>query len=266
MIPDLPFEEAIAWFRERVPMTDVAWSVLTGRAKRRAFHVAGLTQLSLVQALYEGVRDQLEQGVNEERFQEQMAERLSNAWSDASEKYRAWRIRLVLRQELTNSFNAGRFLQASDPIVAHVFNRWLYSAVMDGNTTEICKALDGTILPNDDPFWLSHHPALHIGCRGTIIPLMEDQANEMGGVTASPPKVKVPDGFGGIPGQDEWEPDGIPGPLREVWNRKRRAAPDMPEEPVQSALPVRPGPAPSPLVASPRVREHAPGTPTFDGG
>lgn len=40
-----------------------------------------------------------------------------------------------------------------------------YSAVMDANTSEICRPLDGIIRPVDDPFWNIHAPLNHFNCR-----------------------------------------------------------------------------------------------------
>lgn len=40
-----------------------------------------------------------------------------------------------------------------------------YDAVMDANTSEICRPLNGVILPVDDPFWNKHAPLNHFNCR-----------------------------------------------------------------------------------------------------
>jgi SPP1 gp7 family putative phage head morphogenesis protein len=40
-----------------------------------------------------------------------------------------------------------------------------YSAVMDKNTSDICRPLDGIIRPVDDPFWNTHAPLNHFNCR-----------------------------------------------------------------------------------------------------
>jgi SPP1 gp7 family putative phage head morphogenesis protein len=40
-----------------------------------------------------------------------------------------------------------------------------YSAVMDANTSDICRPLDGIIRPVDDPFWNVHAPLNHFNCR-----------------------------------------------------------------------------------------------------
>lgn len=46
-----------------------------------------------------------------------------------------------------------------------------YSAVIDGRTSEICKPLDGLVLPVDDKFWSKYLPLNHFGCRCHVIKL-----------------------------------------------------------------------------------------------
>ena len=40
-----------------------------------------------------------------------------------------------------------------------------YDAVMDKNTSEICRGLDGITLPVNDPFWKKFSPLNHFNCR-----------------------------------------------------------------------------------------------------
>lgn len=43
-----------------------------------------------------------------------------------------------------------------------------FDAVMDDRTTDICRSLDGTRKPVDDPFWNTWYPPNHWGCRSTV--------------------------------------------------------------------------------------------------
>jgi SPP1 gp7 family putative phage head morphogenesis protein len=49
-----------------------------------------------------------------------------------------------------------------------VFPMLEYSAVMDANTSDICRPLDGIILPVDDPKWMTIMPLNHFSCRCTV--------------------------------------------------------------------------------------------------
>lgn len=43
-----------------------------------------------------------------------------------------------------------------------------YSAVIDTRTSEICRPLDGVVLPVDDPLWNKYTPLNHFNCRCTL--------------------------------------------------------------------------------------------------
>jgi SPP1 gp7 family putative phage head morphogenesis protein len=53
-----------------------------------------------------------------------------------------------------------------------VSDSYRFVAVRDSRTTPICRAADGKIFRNDDPTGL--RPPLHIGCRSTVVPIVND--------------------------------------------------------------------------------------------
>lgn len=55
-----------------------------------------------------------------------------------------------------------------------------YIAVIDKNTSEICKPLDGVCLPVDDKFWNVNTPLNHFNCRCTVIQFDKTDATENG--------------------------------------------------------------------------------------
>lgn len=46
-----------------------------------------------------------------------------------------------------------------------LFNRLKYTAIIDSHTSEICKRLNGIVLPVDDKFWSTNTPPNHFNCR-----------------------------------------------------------------------------------------------------
>lgn len=66
-----------------------------------------------------------------------------------------------------------------------------FDAVLDNRTTEICRPLDGVILPIDHEFWKRFYPPNHFNCRSTVRQLAS------GVVTADEkiPVVEIPDMF-----------------------------------------------------------------------
>ena len=48
-----------------------------------------------------------------------------------------------------------------------------FIAVIDGNTSDLCRSLHKVIRPVDDPFWLIYFPPNHFNCRTTVKQLKE---------------------------------------------------------------------------------------------
>lgn len=43
-----------------------------------------------------------------------------------------------------------------------------FDAIIDGQTSDLCRSLEGIIKPADDPFWDKYYPPNHFGCRSTV--------------------------------------------------------------------------------------------------
>ncbi len=89
-----------------------------------------------------------------------------------------------------------------DPVVAELRPFWMYDAILDARTSEICRDFNGTTLPHDDPWWSSHYPPVHHRCRSGVRALRAEQVSRMGGQTTEPPTEHQPQaGFGATPDQ-----------------------------------------------------------------
>ena len=55
-----------------------------------------------------------------------------------------------------------------------------YSAVIDKNTSDICRPLDGVCLPVGDKFWSVNTPLNHFNCRCTVIQFDKTDATQAG--------------------------------------------------------------------------------------
>lgn len=80
------------------------------------------------------------------------------------------RAQAIARTELTNAYNMGRVATArqSDLITGYRF-----LAIADKRTTQICLSRNGMIIPaKDEALLAANLPALHVGCRSTISPIM----------------------------------------------------------------------------------------------
>lgn len=198
--------EALAWFRARVPITPGRWLKLAADAKQRAFRVAGVTRMSLVTDVWRAIEQALAQGLPYEAFEATVGPKLIEAWGDTVTNP-SHRLQTIYNTNVQSAYAAGRHAQMTDPDVLKSRPYWLYDSVLDSGTTELCRTLNGTILPADDPFWQTHYPPNHFGCRAGVRTLTTKGAERRGGVTPAPPSLPAAPGFRSLPSVDDWEPD-----------------------------------------------------------
>ena len=73
----------------------------------------------------------------------------------------------------------------------------IFDAVLDTQTTVLCRNLDGTCLPVDHPFWKTYYPPNHYGERSTV------RQAASGKVTKDIPGIDIPPMFQSNLGQDQ---------------------------------------------------------------
>jgi len=214
-------EKAIAWFRAKTPVTDAAYAKLTEAAKKQAFKVAGIAQLDLVTDVMDSLTKALEDGLDLDSWKSSIGEQVLSAWS-GSVANPGWRLETIFRTNIQSAYAAGRYEEATQPETLKRRPYWRFDAVMDSRTSPICKPLDGTVRPADDPWWAEHHPPLHHACRSHVITLTDAQARRMG-ITATPPNTEAAPGFGSPPSRGPtWQPSpsGYPPDLWDEFRRK----------------------------------------------
>lgn len=189
------FDEAIAWFRSRVPVTDDEYNALSASAKTRAFHLASVNELQVVQTVFKEIERAIAEGLPLETFQASVSEKLG-----AAHRLNGYHLETVFRNGTQDAYNAGRWEQLTSLDVSSTRPYWMYDAVLDDRTTPLCKSLDGTIKAHDDPYWLTHCPPLHHRCRGGIRALRRSEADRRGITVGDPQTVGEPgQGFGLAP-------------------------------------------------------------------
>lgn len=198
----LRFDEAVAWFRARLPITDDEFATLSSEARQRAWTIAGVQQLDVVESVWAKLDKANEAGTPFADFKKSVSAELAAEWG----KPNAARVETIFRNATQSSLNRGRYAQMKAPDVVRFRPFWMYDAVRDSRTTELCKGLDETVLPQDHQFWDTHIPPLHHRCRAGIRSLRKAEA-ERRGIRRDPPAIDPDPGFGRAPGKGEWTPD-----------------------------------------------------------
>lgn len=213
-------EEALRWFRARLPLPDPEFRALGEEARRRAFFVAGLAALDMVQETMDALARALEEGRPFEDFQRELSDRVKNAWGEGSRH----RLETVFRTNLQLAYGAGRWKEAVSARELRPY--WGLSVVLDGRTSRICRPLAGIVLPADHPFWRTHVPPLHHNCRTALVTYTREEGERR--AWKEPPPHEPQAGFGRPPTAEEWSPD--PRDYHpELWRAFLRALAALPE-------------------------------------
>lgn len=187
------YDQAVTWFRSRVPYTTAQFDDLEDKSRARAFAIAGNLELDSVQTVFDELGASIEKGTPFEEFQKRVAEKLQNKMGPDG-----YHLETVFRNWTQTAYNTGRWYQLTDPDLLVLRPMLMADAVLDSRTTEVCKSIDGVIKPADDAFWLTHWPPLHNRCRTGIRSLRRKEA-ERRGITEGDPHVHVDGTFGLAP-------------------------------------------------------------------
>lgn len=194
------FDEALAALRERVPITDAEYAVLSEKERRKAFWVANAASADMVREVWLLIDRAVADGITFDEWRAEFERDPLKTWT-------ASRLQTIFRTNVQQAYSDGRWRQQTDPDVTAHRPYWAFDGVEDYRQSSICKQLNGVVLPADDPFWRTHNPPLHFSCRSTIISLDAEEAHAMG-VTRDRPQVDVGKGFGYAPDTGhEWSPD-----------------------------------------------------------
>lgn len=222
------FDEAVDWFQRRTVITADEAERLNADIRQRAFWIGAGLELEQIQRVFDSLVEAQEQGEPFDAWRKRVRGELRN---DAHAE-------TVFRNAVQRSLNAGRYRQMREPGVARFRPYWMFDAILDDRTTDICERRHKVILPHDHPFWRSNTPPLHHRCRSSLRSLRRTEA-ERRGITTVPPVDSPPEGFGLAPdAQPVWKPDPKrydPALLAEL-ERKSTAAPrrrSPPEKPPQ---------------------------------
>jgi len=195
----VPFDEAIAFLRDKLRLTSRGWTDVWQEQNAVAFTVAGAQSAQLVADFHQVVTKAIRDGTTLAEFREDFDAIVEqHGWSYRGS--RGWRTRVIFETNLRTSYQAGRWDQAWRLRDDRPFLR--YVAVQDDRTRPQHRQWHGTVLPIDADWWKTHYPPNGWGCRCTVQSLSRrDMARRGYQVTSPAPKpqlversVNTPDG------------------------------------------------------------------------
>lgn len=185
---DLPFEEAVDYWKEKVSVDAKYFYSLRSDVRAKAFAVSGMKDISDIEYIYTQLQKSLEKGTTFKDFKDAVKDKFKKY--GLSDK----RIRNVFQTNIQTAFLAGKWKQIKD--TAEDFPYLMYDAVNDNRTSKICISLDGKVYPVNHPFWETYYPPNHFGCRSNVRAYTEKMLEKRGlKVSEEMPTLKPDTGF-----------------------------------------------------------------------
>ena len=156
---NVPFEEAIKFLRSMVPLTREEFDTLDHDLKFRAFTIARVFSLDVVNKIKGRYVKALQKGERPADVMQFLDETLRKIGVHPENPY--W-LETHARNNFMSAYNAGRWVQIKQ---SKSVKYLVYNAILDEKTTKLCKTLDGAVKPVDDPFWKKFYPPNHHSCR-----------------------------------------------------------------------------------------------------
>lgn len=187
----LPPQEAINFLKNKAPEISYDWYDVYCEARVKAFTVAGLAKLDVLQDVQNALIEAQEKGQSLETFKQNFLSLLKKkGWygeqtvrrPDGSVKEvnisSPWRVKTIYRTNMATAAMAGMYKELKT--MADIMPYWRYVTVGDGRVREEHARIHGRILRHDDPFWDKYFPLNGYNCRCRVEALSEEEMKKKG--------------------------------------------------------------------------------------
>lgn len=174
-----PPEAAVEFFRSKGLALTWNWHDQWREAHSRAFTVAKLARLDILEDIRDGIARALERGESEAEFKKRMGALLqqkgwwgkkivvgSDGQAEVVQEGSPRRLATIFRANLQSAYMAGRWKQFKAEAGEAPYIQYL--AIMDSRTRPAHAALNGKVFRIDDPVWQVIAPPNGINCRCRI--------------------------------------------------------------------------------------------------
>jgi SPP1 gp7 family putative phage head morphogenesis protein len=193
LLEPTPHDEAIAFIKAKPAIAAKIFGELLPELRARAFTMAGIEHYDVLQR----VRDLVAEVPSGADWDKTKAEIVAEAapyfvgkrsgydkdgnplymTKEDAQRYAATRAELLLRIHGFQAYAAASY-RAMDA-QRDVFPFWKYQSMGDAKVRDTHAALDGKVLPANSEFWKNHFPPWEWGCRCQVVPMMEDEVDDL---------------------------------------------------------------------------------------
>jgi len=196
----LPFEEAVAYMKKRLPVDGKTYYALADKMRYRAFTVSRLADGDAVRQVQSMLTKAMDEGSGIQEFLQLTEGQLADATGMG--KGAGWYYETVYRTNTSTAYNVGRAIgfEETPPVALELIG------IDDLRQTELCHSLTVPPFrrPYGDPAWDHLWPPFHFNCRTTVRAIYdESEIEDAGGpdnfYTKSTPEYTPAKGFGTYP-------------------------------------------------------------------
>ncbi|WP_175845148.1 phage minor head protein [Burkholderia arboris] len=169
-------EKAIAYFESKGYKIGFRWQDVAAETHARAFTVAGVMKVDVLQDIRQALAKSLEKGTTFDDFKRQISPVLERkGWlgkgmivdQDTGEiegkRLTPRRLETIFQTNMQSAYMAGRYATQLEQVGTHPY--WEYVAILDSRTRPAHRALAGSVYRYDDPFWQTFYPPNGYRCR-----------------------------------------------------------------------------------------------------
>lgn len=167
-----PHEEAARIVAQKTPVQKRVFKELLPELRARAFTVAGIESLDQIGRVQEAITDYTRgqttggEGVTWDDAKKRIVSELPFLDDAAASK----RATVLLR---THGFQASQAAEYNSALADDNITHFKYIATKDAHVRDEHLALNGLVLPKDDPFWQDHFPPWDWGCRCQVVEMSQ---------------------------------------------------------------------------------------------
>lgn len=179
IVTDKPmtYEEAVAYFSEKLTLTPDEFVKLRDVYKTLAFTVSGYTSLQIIKTFQERLTEAIENGSTIKDFKAAMNDFLEKEGYAALSGYQADNI---FRTNIQTAYNVGAYQEMTSAGALKARPYWMYNAVDDEKTRPTHRAMNGKVFPADSDVWDVWYPPNGFRCRCSVSTLSKRQVEQMG--------------------------------------------------------------------------------------
>jgi SPP1 gp7 family putative phage head morphogenesis protein len=181
----LPFDEAIDFFKGKIPMSIDEFLDLAKESRVRAFSVSNVTGMGALSDIQSSVARAIEEGLSFGDWKKLIGQTLLGYG------IKGFRMETIFRSNVQTAYQVGHYQQMHDPDVLKDRPYWKYVAVMDERTRPEHAQWHDTVLPADDPWWNTHYPPNGYNCRCTVVSLSGREVDREGLLVMPSPKIET---------------------------------------------------------------------------